>query len=328
MKHEIGVGYIATVSAGLLFGFVPIVSAKLRDEQVSSLEQTLLRLTFAFVFSAILLGYYWTKTPQGFYQSLALQLQKVYLIQGLLMTLMVLSYLSSIALDTPAGEAALLVQVQPFVTLFFAWLILHEKVTVQKIGAVVVAMIGLILLTQPWEWNSFLSSLTGDLLAMANGTFYSIYILVGRGVAPERKKIPHLLSIAWILVWSMIIGIPLIWLFNLLPLDASLVAISVTRLLAPAILFLGFLLAVVASVLPYGLLMVSAKHVESSRASILLLGEPIGAILFGWMLLHEVVTIWYALGALLLLVAIVLVVSGPEQNASLSEIQSRSQTNH
>lgn len=296
-------GYIAAILGGFSFGSIPILSATLRDDGISSLEQSILRLVFGAIIGLVILLIFWISNKDNFRKSLAYSAQKTYIIQGLIFSIMIVLYLSSIALRTPAGEAALLIQVHPIVTLIIGWFLLKEKVTKSKIVSVLIAVAGIIVLTEPWDWESFLTSITGDFLALLLGILYAFYILVNRWGTRNTKEINPSVSIAWVLTWSFVIGIPFLLILSFLPLPPILVAFSFENILKLGIVGLGFLLAFFGSLIPYGLIMVATRYIESSRTSILLLTEPIGAILLAYIFLNEEVTIWYLIGGICILLA-------------------------
>ena len=301
------VGYLSSLAAGLSFGFIPILAAVLRDFGASSIEQVILRLAFGAVFG---LGFLiFLSFKHRISTSLDSKIQCTYILQGFLFALMIVVYISSVALQTPVGEAALLVQVHPFITLLFGRLFLKERITLRKIIALAIAFTGIIILVEPWKWQSFLSSLAGDLFAFFNGFFYASYLLVGRGTASTRKEISAFTSISWVLVWGFILGIPLVALLSVFPLPSSLVAFSFSTLFSPKIVGFAFLLAVSGSILPYSLLMVTAHSIESSKASLVLLVEPLGAIVFGFIILREPITLAYLLGGLCIIIAFAITIS-------------------
>lgn len=309
------VGYVIAILAGLSFGSIPVISAFLRDAGASSVEQTFLRLLFGGLVGIFLIILFFNFKSVEFHYSTNRFLQKTYLFQGSLFSIGIIFYLSSIALETPVGEAALLVQIHPFVTLILASFFLGEKITSPKASALILALTGLLLLTQPWTWGSFMSSFMGDLLAATNGIIYSIYILAGTWSNKYRNNVSSTLSIAWVLLWGLIVGIPFIMILSLLPLPTQITAFSLTNILTLQILILGMLLALFGSIIPYGLVMLSNTFdVESSRQSILMLGEPIGAILLGALLLSEEITIWYLFGGMSLLMAIIIIILSSQRD--------------
>ncbi len=324
MQKRITIGYIAALLGGFSFGSLPILSATLRDYAISSLEQSILRLVFGASIGLVILFVFWISNKDNFKKSLVFSTQKSYILQGLIFSIMIVLYLSSIALRTPAGEAALLIQVHPIVTLIVGWFLLKEKVTKSKITSVVIAIVGIIVLTEPWDWESFLTSIIGDLLALLLGILYAFYILVNRWGTRNTKEINPSVSIAWVLIWSLITGIPFLIIFSFLPLPSILVAFSFESILKLGIIGLGFLLAFFGSLIPYGLIMIATRYIESSRASILLLTEPIGAILFAYIFLNEVVTIWYLIGGLCILLAAIITIVFSEKEFERLEIQKES----
>ncbi len=308
MKEKKTVGYLAAVVGGLSFGAIPIVSALMRDLNTSSLEQTLLRLVFGSIFAIAVILFFLFKRKTEVKQSMTSKLQKAYFIQGFIFSLMIIVYLSSISLGTPAGKAALLIQSHPFLTFLFGTLLFQEKITKTKVGALVLALSGLIVLTEPWQWGSFVSSLPGDLLALSNGFLYAFYILVGRWSAKDRTDISATLSISYVLLWGLVIGLPMLLIFRLFPLPSSLIGFSFNTVFNLKIIGLGCLLALFGSIISYGLIMVSAKYVESSTQSILLLDEPVGAIILGAIILQEPITRWYLIGGTAIILAVIIMI--------------------
>jgi SpoVK/Ycf46/Vps4 family AAA+-type ATPase len=275
----------------------------------SSLEQTLIRLTVGAIIGFFFIIRRYSQNLEDISRSMHIDLQKSYFLQGLLFSTMVFAYLSSIALETPAGEAALLIQIHPIFTLILGWGLLGDSISKPKIGAVILAFIGVGLITQPWESESFLSSLVGDFLAALNGFFYAFYLLVARGTAKSREGIPSFLSTSWILVYGLLTGIPLLFVFSSLPIPDEIGAFRIEMIIQLEIIVLGALLAFFGGIISYGLITLSNKYdIESSSQSILVLGEPLAAIVLGAWILLEPITIWYLTGGAILLIAIIITI--------------------
>ena len=308
MQKRNTIGYIAAILGGFSFGSIPILSATLRDNGISSLEQSILRLVFGVFIGLVILLFFYISNKENFRKSLSFSAQRSYILQGFIFSIMIVLYLSSIALRTPAGEAALLIQVHPIVTLIMGWSLLKEKVTKSKIVSVLIAIIGIIALTEPWDWDSFLTSIIGDILALLLGILYAFYILVNRWGTRNTEEINPSVSISWVLTWSFLTGIPFLIILSFLPLPSILVAFSLERILKLGIVGLGFLLAFFGSLIPYGLIMIATRYIESSRTSILLLTEPIGAISLAYLFLNEAVTIWYLIGGICILLAAIITI--------------------
>jgi drug/metabolite transporter (DMT)-like permease len=313
LRKTKSLGYAIAIIAGLSFGAIPVISAFLRNAGASSTEQTVLRLLIGAISGIFVIIFFFLQKSDDFYLSTRYLRQKRYFLQGILFSLGIVAYLSAIALETPVGEAAFLIQIHPFVTLVLGFFLLSEEVTISKIVALILTFIGLILITEPWLWGSFISSLIGDLLALSNGVIYSIYLIIGTWSSSQREKISPSLSIAWVLLWGFLIGIPILFVIQLFPLPSQLTAFSLTTILNLEILYFGVLLALFGSIIPYGLIMLSNTFdVESSRQSILMLGEPVAAIILGMLLLSEEITTGYLIGGIVLLTAIVIVTLSPK----------------
>ncbi len=296
-------GYVAAIFGGLSFGTIPILSAILRDNNVSSLEQSSIRLFFGAAIGIIFILVFFLFRRKELRQSLNLSTQRPYLVQGFFLALMIVLYLSSISLGTPAGEAALLIQIHPIITLVLGSRFLGEKITKAKLISILLALVGIILLTEPWNWESFLQSIVGDLLMILLGILYAAYLLVNRWGTKYTEQISPTISIGWVLIWAFIIGVPLLLLLSLFPLSPQIISFSIQNIIVPKVIGYGFLLAFFGSLVTYGLIMVASKYIESSIVSILVLSEPIGAIILGAIVLEEPITLFYVLGGIAIIIA-------------------------
>ena len=312
---------ILLIVAGLSFGNIPIISAILRDNNVSTLEQVFIRSLIGSLFGimVILLSLHSSNSLE-IYHALSKNNQFFYAIQGLILNIMIIVYFIAIALETPVGEAALLVQVHPLITLILGALLLKEKFSKEKIFSLLIAFSGILILIRPWEFSSFLSHVVGDIFAMLNGVFYSFYLIIGRLSKDHRLKVSPLVSISFVLIWTFITFIPSMFLFTLLPNDPLINSFSFSTYNSAFIIGLGIALGLFGSVLPYGLIMISSRYVESSKSAILLLGEPLGAIIFGLLILGEPITINYIIGGSLLLFAIVYLIRAGSKLSSKASI--------
>jgi drug/metabolite transporter (DMT)-like permease len=324
MNNRLLPGYITAVAAGFSFGSIPIIAALLRDVNVSITEQTFLRLFFGGIISLFVLLVYGSKKGDEFKVSLARKIQKTYLWQGFFFSFAIIVNVASIFLETPVGEASFLIQIHPLVTLIFGVLLLKEEINRRKLFSLVLAFFGLIILTRPWEWQSFLSSFTGDLLATSNGILYAVYLLIGTASAKAREKVSFYVSVSWVLFWGLIWGFPILTLVTLLPLPSNFASFNIEVLFTPYILILGIILAILGSILPYTLIMVSNKYnIESSKQSILMLGEPLSAAFLAYLILGEGITIWYVLGGFILILAITNSIVSSQQSKNFGYVNTK-----
>jgi drug/metabolite transporter (DMT)-like permease len=306
-KEDIAV-YSAILLAGLSFGAVPIFSALLRDSQVSSIEQSFVRLLIGSIAGIIIVIFHAKNGKSSFQSSLSIPVQKTYVAQGILLALSLNCYLASIVLRTPVGEAALLCQIHPVITLILAWIILKESITSKKIVSLIFAFCGIVFLTQPWKWSSFLSSISGDILAVLSGVAYSIYIIIGKFSVSKRNKISPSLSIGWVLIWGFLMWLPLLLITQLIALPPEITSFDLLTYSTVETIFYGVCLGTIGNIIPFGLIMLTTNRIESSRTSILLLSEPLGAILLGALILNESITVWYIFGGFFLLLAVIVII--------------------
>ncbi|MHA1214063.1 MAG: DMT family transporter [Candidatus Hodarchaeales archaeon] len=319
LNKSLFIGYISCIIAGISFGSIPVISSLMRDLGASSFEQAIIRLFFGAIVALVVIIIYSQSQHFQMKTSISVNLQKTYIIQGFLFSAMIVFYLSSISMNTPVGEAALLVQIHPFITLLIGWLFLKEKISIEHLVALLLAFLGLLLLTKPWEWTSFLQQFFGDLLAALNGFSYALYLVFGAYTHNIRNKVSPIINISWVLVWGFLTIIPMVLILSLLPLPLTMTSIMIENLFSLDILSLGILLALFGSIAPYGLIMLSNTfNIESSKQSILLLGEPISAMILGYFILSQEIFSEYIFGGIMLLTAIVLVTLSERKKESIN----------
>ena len=313
--------YVAAILGGLSFGNIPIFSATLRDLGASSFEQSIMRLFFGAIVGILIILFLLPFRSKMIKDSLRFSGQRGYMLQGFILAIMVILYLSSIAIGTPAGEAALLIQVHPFITLILGWILFREKITIAKIVALIFATTGLVLLVHPWDVDSFLSSAVGDALAILMGILYAGYIMVSRWNNKNTEGISPIISVSWILIWTCLMGIPFLLILRLFNLPTIIIGFSFENIFLPKILLNGILLAVIGGLVPYGFIAIASKYLEASKSSILLLSEPIGAMVLAYLFLQEPITLWYILGGSAIICAVVLtIIAQNKEEVILKEI--------
>lgn len=323
--EEISV-YVTLLAAGLAFGTVPVFSALLRELQVSSIEQSFIRLFIGALAGVSICFYFLRINNKNFSSSLEPSIQKTYVLQGIFLSLSLNCFLASIAVGTPIGEASILCQIHPIIALFLAWQLLNEPITRSKITAIILALVGIVFLTESWAWTSFLSTILGDILSLMSGAAYAIYLILGRKSVNKRKNITNSLSTAWVLIWGFVMWLPIILVIQLINLPPEIATFSLTTFIDFEKILFGIGLGTIGNVVPFGLIMLTANKIESSKASILLIVEPIGAILLGFFIMGEPITIWYVIGGFFLLLAVLRTIIIPKSENYLETRKSLSFT--
>ncbi|GAB3702344.1 EamA family transporter [Nocardiopsis oceani] len=139
----------------------------------------------------------------------------------------------------------------------------------RDIGFAVVAGAGLWLFYRPAEADY---ALTGLLLALASGVSMVAYLLLSRRAGAGTVTAAPL---AWALIWAAVLTVP-----------AGVVE-SGSGLLTPWVLFIGLVVAVLASVLPYSLELAALRRITPRTVGVMQSLEPAAAGLAGTLILAE-----------------------------------------
>ena len=161
------------------------------------------------------------------------------------------------------GRVSVLVFTMPFWTLLLAWPVLHERVRGALWFAVGFALVGLVLVVEPWRWEDGLRSKLWAVLSgfgWAAGTVATKYL--------QRR---YRLDMLNFLAWQMLVGVlpltPLPWLLGLAPArwDAAYVGLLAST-------------AVVSTALGFLLWIEILRHLPAGTASLNMLAIPVIAL--------------------------------------------------
>jgi drug/metabolite transporter (DMT)-like permease len=302
--------------AGFLFGLIPVVATILSRLGYTAIEQTVARLTFAGFFSIlIIIGLFLYRTE--FKKELRNYTDwKLVLVQGFLLVLMFYAYVGAIVLGIPAGEAALLVQIQPLVTIFLSFLIFKEKISLKHFISLFSAFLGIFLLIEPWKWDSIGVTLIGDFLAALNGFLYSIYIVLGKYRLHNRetpkdtidyKYASFLLTLVAASIIDLILIIPIQFLIS--PSDPlfDILMLRIDVFFHLEFLFFSLFITISSTIITYAFLSLASNKVSGAQTAILLLMEPVSAVILGILILSQALSPNFIFGGFFICLAIVIV---------------------
>ncbi len=109
--------------------------------------------------------------------------------------------------STSPVDASILVTCTPMFVMIFAFFLLKEPITWKKAGGVVIGAAGAILLILSGHHESTgFSSLTGNLMVIASGFSYSIYLVLAK---PLTLKYSAVTIMKWMFLFSTIVLLPL-----------------------------------------------------------------------------------------------------------------------
>ncbi len=192
---------------------------------------------------------------------------------------------------TSVANATLLANFAPVFVTFGAWLFFRERITVTFLAALVLGLLGVAVLMGD-SLSSGGRALAGDGLGLLTAVFYGGYILA---VSRLRRRF----STATIMAWSGTVTC-----LALLP----VALMSGEGLLAATAYGWGVLvaLALISHAGGQSLIAYALAHLPAAFSSVSLLLQPVIAAFLAWVMLAEPLGQVQALGAVIILLAIVL----------------------
>ncbi|MCC7300514.1 MAG: EamA family transporter [Verrucomicrobia bacterium] len=185
----------------------------------------------------------------------------------------------------PANIAALVFSCNPVFVILFAPLVLPEKITVRKLVAVGLCLIGIAVLA----WNRATDiSLTGLLLMMSASVIFALHTVLFKKITPRYGALPITA------VTGLIGGL------CVLPLAFGLEGMPLASFAMADWLGIAYL-AFIGTALGYFLFLYGLGHVEAGTGSMAFFLKPFLAALFAWIGLHEKLTIPMLIGGALIL---------------------------
>ena len=280
------IGDILIIIAGLFWGSMGIFVRHLNDLGFSSIQVACLRLiTAGLIFALVLL----IKDRKGF--KIAARDIPLFLALGLVSILFfTCCYFTAIRLMT-MSTAAILLYTSPIWVMVLAIIFLKEKITLQKIIALVLAFAGCVLV------SGFGGKVTvvGILVGLGSGLGYGLYSIFGTFAL--KKYSPYTVTCYTFLI----AGFGSIFVANPPDLIAKISAVD------NKLSLFGFVLltAVVTAVIPFLLYTLGLNKTTAGRAAVLATVEPAAATLFGFFVMGETVGPVAIVGIILVFAAIV-----------------------
>ena len=200
------------------------------------------------------------------------------------------------------STAAILLYTSPIWIMLMSLLFFHEKLSAQKVLALVLAFGGCVLVS---GISGGEITLTGLLVGLGAGVGYALYSILG--TLALRRYSPFTVT-AWTFLFAAVGAILICH-----PAD-MIVKFSAAPSLA-GLLGFSLLTALVTAVIPFLAYTLGLRSVEASKAGILATVEPMVATLVGIFVFSEPLTLTSGLGVLLILSAVVVLncISPPRQ---------------
>ncbi len=188
---------------------------------------------------------------------------------------------------TSVASSVLFTNLQVIFVIIFSAFFLKERIQSGAMLGVFIALTGSAVIGGGDLLNG---RIWGDLLALASGLFFAIYLLIGRRLREEVDIWPYTVVIS---------GIAAIFL-------AGAVAVSGQSFFGYPAIDYGwiFLMALIPGIGGHAILNWALKYVKAPLIAISILGESVGAATLGYFLLHESLAWFQFLGGALVLFGI------------------------
>jgi drug/metabolite transporter (DMT)-like permease len=198
-----------------------------------------------------------------------------------------------------AANGSLVTSATPAFVLLFAWILLREQITLQRLIALFLATLGVIAVIDPRSAQLNPDLFLGNLLLIGAAVTWALYSVLVRKVTQNTD----------VLLFSLIAfigGLPV-------TIPASAWELSTVRVgeislgVVAGVLFLG----VISTALAMVLWNTAFAYVDANLASLTFFAQPVVGTLLGWLFLKERITPLFLLGGLL--IGIGLVISSQEK---------------
>ena len=276
------------IISGILYGSSGIFVRTLTQNGIDA--TTLLFLRFSIAIPVMVIAILATDKKQ-----LKIKLTDIKLLIITAMGIIGLNILYNIAMNTISlSIAAVLLSSDPVFVLIIAYLIFKEKITKSKVLSIILVLIGCILTTGLIEGNASNVTGIGIIGGIGAAIFWAIYMM------GSKKALENGLHTYTILLYSILINTIVLIPFT----SFNQITTFVNADMLGNTIFL-ILHSTLSFAIPYILLTVSIKYIDSGSASIFASGaEPLAALIFGMLFYSEIPTILMFSGIILTIIAL------------------------
>ncbi len=298
-------GYIGLILSGCLFGTITTFSAILRDNGVSSFQQTFLRTFFVVVY--ILLIFYYKKL------NFLIKIKEVpyYMLMGIVMAMVGFFENTAVAIGTPVAIVVLLLYTQPIWTAIFGKIYFKEEINKGKKIAIFLAVFGIFLTSK--VWNISFSSFFGPLISLTAGILLSLIFIMTKVVSLKNKN--FLVFIFWLSLFETFF-IFFIGYMSRFVTEKEIIT-NFTLSISLETWFLILLFALLPMFFGMILFYKSIKYVSVVATGVILMIEPIAGIFYGYVILGETINMLTLIGGGLILTASLVVIKNKWINSLL-----------
>jgi DME family drug/metabolite transporter len=288
-------GRLLIASAGLVYGTIAVGGSLLTKAGLSAFD-----ISFFYLLISVLPLLPFALTSHLFARMV--KSWKYLSLYSLTNTGLVLLQFESLKLGLPPGISALLLYTQPVWTVIFGRVFFSESVTRSRAGIIALALVGVILIADPTSFfrdmGSKTNNIPGELAALIGAVFLSLWIILGKKGKLEVFQKPEELVFA--VRASTFVSVALICVTTLAAGDRVFFGdpSAISRTLVPLIIF-----AIGAGTIPDFLFYSGIQNVEALQAGVILLLEPISAVILSVALMISTPSVVQVVGGALILLS-------------------------
>jgi len=288
LKAKTGIHFWCVFSAAVLWGIAGIFVRAIEKTDVSEMQIVFGRA----LFSSLIIGIIALFKDKNLFK-IRLKDLWIFICSGVFsIVLFNFSYYTTMAL-TSLSVAAVLLYTAPFFVMLLSLFIFKERMTFNKVGALVIAFVGCCLVSGLLDSSHRISG-KALVFGLLTGFGYGLYTIFGE-LAIKRGY--HSLTITFYVFAAATLGtLPFI----------NLKETVTTVCRQPTALGVIFLMAVFNTVIPYLLYTTGLLGVEPSVAPIIATVEPVVATLVGCFIFSEYISFWGVLGVVLVLASVII----------------------
>ena len=278
-------GLILAISAGMIFGTAALFTRSISD--ISPIAISASRLTLGFLcMTGLIAGQGHVREVRHSFQTHPL----ILLLLGILSSFHFLLFVLAVQ-KTFVANALILVNTAPILVLILAPVLLKEAITATDILSVGITFIGAGILVGFDTLMLTSDHLAGDLCALGSALCYALYVIAARKLRRE-------FSAPVIMGWFFGLGALFLWLGGVVLRDQFF------AMPAPRSWLFLILLGIFPTGIGHFLYNLSLKHLPATKASTIILLEPVSGTILAWLFFHEIPPIKSTIGIVIVLLGI------------------------
>ena len=278
---QVGIGYLIAVIQAILYAGMGVIGKFLYGTGLNPEQVTAIR----FIGAVLIVGVVLIIRRKPFFSRSPL----VY-VQALFFAASAYLYLVSVDYLT-AGLATVIFYTYPAVVALMAVFALHERLTIRTVAALVLAMVGIVLISGILAPQELQLSALGIVLAVSASIAFAIYMIVGQKTVAKDEQLTLTFTMSAVSALLCIVLFPA----QLPPLLG----------MTPVQWGMSFAIALLCTVLPVFLLLAAIKRIGSTKASLISILETPFSLLLAFAVLGETLTGMQGAGCLLVVASIV-----------------------